>query len=252
VLYKLIFNLKLKLDREHLKLLNYNNLQYIPSFYSKVDDFKYSLENNINVVKGKYQMIQWIKSTKNNYTTFDYVQLPRVSIYHEIKNILDENQINNLLLLIFVSKWSKPSKNIQNKLYSIKTSKLVFDKYKNDMTIIYIDIDNHKAISDFFSIKTLPTFIFSKLDNIANTLKVLSRIEGDIKMYKNIKLLNYEIKNLLNLQEEDELTNILKDIKNDDELDTEINKALESAIEELDISFDNENQYELEESDNEN
>ena len=252
VLYKLIFNLKLKLDREYLKLLNYNNLQYIPSFYSEVDDFKYSLENNINVVKGKYQMIQWIKSTKNNYTTFDYIQLPRVSIYHEIKNILDENQINNLLLLTFVSKWSKPSKNIQNKLYSTKTSKLVFDKYKKDMTIIYIDIDNHKAISDFFSIKTLPTFIFSKLDNIANTLKVLSRIEGDIKMYKNIKLLNYEIKHLLNIQEEDELSNILKDIKNDEELDTEINKALESVIEELDISFDNENQSELQESDIEN
>jgi hypothetical protein len=44
----------------------------------------------------------------------------------------------------------------------------------------------------------------------------------------------------------------LKDIKNDEELDTEINKALESVIEELDISFDNENQSELQESDIEN
>jgi hypothetical protein len=250
ILNKLIFNLKLKLDREYLKLLNYNNLQYIPSFYSDIDDFKYSLENNSSVIKGKYQMIQWIKSAKNNYTTFDYIQLPNVSIYNEIKNILNENQFNNLLLLVFISKWSKPSKNIQNKLYSTKNNKLFFDKYKNYMTIIYIDIDNHKALSEFFSIKTLPTFIFSKLDNISNKLNVLSRIEGDIKMYKNVKLLNSEIKNLLNVKEEDELSNILKDIKNDKQLDDEIDKVLESVIEELDISFNS--QSDLGESDIEN
>ena len=92
--------MKLKLDRDHLKLFNYNNLQYVPSSYSEVDDFKISLENNNIVIKGKYPMIQWIKSNKNNYNVYDFVQLPKISVYHEINNILDKEQKNNLLLIV--------------------------------------------------------------------------------------------------------------------------------------------------------
>lgn len=237
ILNKLVYNLKLKLDREHIKLFNYNNLQYIPSSYSDVDDFKLSIENNNIVIKGKYPMIQWIKSsTKNNYNVYDFVQLPKISVYHEINNILDDTQKNNLLLLVFVSKWSKPCKNIQNKLYSTKTKKLIFDKYKNDMTIIYIDIDNHKGFADYFTIKTLPTFIFCNLDNSNNILKIISRIEGDVKMFKNLKLLNNEIKNILKDIEKDDLTNLLDKAKNDKELDLDIDKILEDIIENIDIN----------------
>lgn len=235
ILNKLVYNLKLKLDREHLKLFNYNNLQYIPSSYSEVDDFKLSIENNNIVIKGKYPMIQWIKATKNNYNVYDFVQLPKILVYHEINNILDDTQRNNLLLLVFVSKWSKPSKNIQNKLYSTKTKKLIFDKYKNDMTIIYIDIDNHKGFSDYFTIKTLPTFIFSNLDHSNNIMKIISRIEGDVKMFKNLKLLNNEIKNILKDIEKDNLTNVLDNAKDDKELDIDIDKVLEDIIENIDI-----------------
>ena len=235
ILSKLVYNLKLKLDREHLKLFNYNNLQYIPSSYSEVDDFKMSIENNNIVIKGKYSMIQWIKATKNNYNVYDFVQLPRISVYHEINNILENDQKNNLLLLVFVSKWSKPCKNIQNKLYSTKTKKLIFDKYKNEMTIIYIDIDNHKAFSDYFTIKTLPTFIFCNLDHSNNIMKIISRIEGDVKMFKNLKLLNTEIKNILKDIDKDSLTNVLDKAKNDQELDIDIDKVLEDIIENIDI-----------------
>jgi hypothetical protein len=237
ILDKLVYNLKLKLDREYIKLLNYNNLQYVPSSYSEIDDFKYSLENNNIVIKGKYPMIQWIKSIKNNYSVYDHVQLPKISVYNEIYNILDENQKNNLLLLVFVSKWSKPSKNIQNKLYSNKTHKLIFDRYKDIMTIIYIDIDNHKAFSDYFSIKNLPTFIFSNLDNENKILKIVSRIEGDIKMYKNLKLLNSEIKNILNIKEVDEISKVLNNINDDSQLDKQIDEALEDVIGQLDIEL---------------
>ena len=238
ILNKLVYNLKLKLDREHLKLFNYNILQYLPSSYSEVDDFKNSLENNNIVIKGKYPMIQWIKSTKNNYTVYDFVQLPKISVYHEINNILDNEQKNNLLLLVFVSKWSKPSKNIQNKLYSTKTKKLIFDKYKNEMTIIYVDIDNHKAFSDYFTIKTLPTFIFGKLDHTNSIMKIITRIEGDVKMFKNLKLLNNEIKNILKDNDKDILSNVLDKAKDDKELDIDIDKLLEDAIESIDIDID--------------
>ena len=238
ILNKLVYNLKLKLDREHLKLFNYNNLQYIPSSYSEVDDFKLSIENNNIVIKGKYSMIQWIKATKNNYNVYDFVQLPRISIYHEINNILEDEQKNNLLLLVFVSKWSNPSKNIQNKLYSTKTKKLIFDKYKNDMTIIYVDIDNHRSISDYFTIKTLPTFIFCNLVHSNNILKIISRIEGDVKMFKNLKLLNSEIKNILKDTDKDTLTNVLNEAKDDKELDINIDKLLEDIIENIDLSED--------------
>ena len=240
VLNKLVYNLKLKLNREYLKLLNYSNLQFIPSFYSDVEDFKYSLENNNIIIKGKYPMLQWIKSNKNNYITYDYIQLPRVSVYSELYNILDEIQIDNLLLIVFVSKWSKPSKNIQNKLYSNKTRKLIFDKYKDEMTIVYVDIDTHKALSDYFSIKSLPTFIFAKLDNQNKIVKILSRIEGDVKMYKNIKLLNSEIKKILNVQEEDELSNLLKTVKNDEQFEENFDDILEKSIEEIDLDLSQE------------
>ena len=235
ILNKLVYNLKLKLDREHLKLFNYNNLQYIPSSYSDIDDFKLSIENNNIVIKGKYPMIQWIKATKNNYSVYDFVQLPRISVYHELNNILDNEQKNNLLLLVFVSKWSKPSKNIQSKLYSPKTKKLIFDHYKNEMTIIYVDIDNHKAFADYFTIKTLPTFIFCNLDHLNNIMKIISRIEGDVKMFKNLKLLNSEIKNILKDSEKDNLTNVLNKAKDDKELDIDIDKVLEDIIENIDI-----------------
>ena len=234
ILNKLVYNLKLKLDREHLKLFNYNNLQYLPSSYSEVDDFKNTLENNNIVIKGKYPMIQWIKASKNNYNVYDFVKLPKISVYHEINNILDNEQKNNLLLLVFVSKWSKPSKNIQNKLYSTKTKKLIFDKYKNEMTIIYVDIDNHKAFSDYFTIKTLPTFIFCNLDHTNNIMKIITRIEGDVKMFKNLKLLNTEIKNILKDNDKDTLSNVLDKAKDDKELDIDIDKILEEAIENID------------------
>ena len=249
ILNKLIYNLKLKLDREYLKLFNYNNLQYIPSSYSEVDDFKISLENNNIVIKGKYPMIQWIKATKNNYNVYDFVQLPRISVYNEINNILDDIQQNNLLLLVFISKWSKPSKNIQNKLYSTKTKKLIFDKYKNEMTIIYVDIDNHKAFSDYFNIKTLPTFIFCNLDHSNSVMKIISRIEGDVKMFKNLKLLNSEIKNILKDNDKDNLTNVLEEAKDDKELDIDIDKILEDVIENMDIEDDS--LYNINEEENE-
>ena len=183
-------------------------------------------------------MIQWIKASKNNYNVYDFVKLPKISVYHEINNILDNEQKNNLLLLVFVSKWSKPSKNIQNKLYSTKTKKLIFDKYKNEMTIIYVDIDNHKAFSDYFTIKTLPTFIFCNLDHTNNIMKIITRIEGDVKMFKNLKLLNTEIKNILKDNDKDTLSNVLDKAKDDKELDIDIDKILEEAIENIDIDLD--------------
>lgn len=237
ILNKLVYNLKLKLDREHLKLFNYNNLQYIPSSYTEVEDFKISIENNYNVIKGKYPMLQWIKAQNNNYNVYEYLQLPRVSIYHELLNILEENQKNNLLFLVFVSKWSKPSKNIQNKLYSNKSRKLIFDKYKEQMTIIYIDIDTNKAFSEYFSIKTLPTFVFGKLLHDESIFKILNRIEGDVKMFKNLRMINTVIKEILKVEEEeDELTIILNAIKEDSQLDKEVEKVTEKVVAQLDIS----------------
>jgi hypothetical protein len=240
VLKKLVYNLKLKLDRDYLKLLNYNNLQYIPSSFSEVDDFKNSIENNNIVIKGKYPMIMWIKSTKNIYNVYDEIQLPRVSIYHEIDKILEQNQKNNLLILVFISKWSKPSKNIQNKLYSPKTHKLIFDKYKDIMTVVYIDIDIHKAITEYFSIKTLPTFLFVDLNHKEYKLNIISRIEGDVKMYKNLKMINNEIKNILKIQDEDDLTTILNEAKDDSQLDQDIDEILKDVLEQIDFEIGDE------------
>uniref|UniRef100_A0A6C0I4T8 Thioredoxin domain-containing protein n=1 Tax=viral metagenome TaxID=1070528 RepID=A0A6C0I4T8_9ZZZZ len=247
VLNKLVYNLKLKLDREHNKLFNYHNLEYVPSSYSEVDDFKNSLENNYIVIKGKYPMIQWIKAGTNNYNVYNFVQLPNISVYHEINNIIDEKQKNNLLLLVFVSKWSNPSKNIQNKLYSNKTRKLIFDKYKEVMTIVYIDIDNHKTIADYFNIKSLPTFIFSELDHTNFILKIVSRIEGDIKTFKNLKLLNSELKNILKDTDlNDNLTNVINKANDDKELDQNIDKILEDIFENIDLDEQEESEEPVE------
>jgi hypothetical protein len=232
ILNKLVYNLKLKLVRDKNGLLTYNQLQYIPSFYQDIDDFKESMENNNIILKGKYSVLQWIKSTKNNYHIYDNIQLPKSSIYDEIDNILDDNEKDNLLMIVFVSKWSKLSRNIQNKLYSQKNRKFLFDNYKKYMTIIYIDIDIHKVFSDYFAIKTLPTFIFSQLDRNTKILNVISRIEGENKSYKTLKILNREVKELFRDQNvEDDLTDILEKVENDDDIE----KALEEAFETLDI-----------------
>lgn len=232
ILNKLVYNLKLKLVRDKNTLLKYNQLQYIPSFYQDIDDFKESMENNNIILKGKQSVLQWIKSSKNNYNVYDNIQLPKSSIYNEINNVLEDNEKNNLLMLVFISKWSKPSKNIQNKLYSQKNRKLLFDKYKKHMTIVYIDIDTHKVFSDYFAIKTLPTFIFSQLDTDNKLLNVISRIEGENKTYKNLKILNREVKELFREQNiEDDLTEVLENIENDEDIES----ALEEAFESLDI-----------------
>ena len=240
ILNKLIYNLKLKLVRDKNGLLTYNQLQYIPSFYQDIDDFKESTENNNIILKGKYSVLQWIKSTKNNYYIYDNIQLPKSSIYDEIDNVLDDNEKDNLLMIVFVSKWSKLSKNIQNKLYSQKNRKFLFDNYKKYMTIIYIDIDVHKVFSDYFAIKTLPTFIFSQLNRNTKLLNVISRIEGENKTYKTLKILNREVKELFREQNiEDDLTDILEKVENDDDIE----QALEEVFEKLDID---ENLSELE------
>ena len=232
ILNKLVYNLKLKLVRDKNVLLKYNQLQYIPNFYQDIDDFKESMENNNIVLKGKHSVLQWVKSMKNNYHVYDNIQLPKSSIYDEIDNILGVKEKDNLLMLVFVSKWSKSSRNIQNKLYSQKNRKLLFDKYKKYMTIIYIDIDTHKVFSDYFAIKSLPTFIFSQLDTNNRLLRVISRIEGDNKTYKNLKILNREVKDLFKEYDiEDDLTEVLEKVENDDEIE----KALEEAFEELEI-----------------
>ena len=72
ILNKLIYHLKLKLVRDKNGLLTYNQLQYIPSFYQDIDDFKESTENNNIILKGKYSVLQWIKSTKNNLVSRQY------------------------------------------------------------------------------------------------------------------------------------------------------------------------------------
>jgi hypothetical protein len=145
---------------------------------------------------------------------------------------LDDNEKDNLLMIVFVSKWSKLSRNIQNKLYSQKNRKFLFDNYKKYMTIIYIDIDIHKVFSDYFAIKTLPTFIFSQLDRNTKILNVISRIEGENKTYKTLKILNREVKELFRDQNvEDDLTDILEKVENDDDIE----QALEEAFETLDI-----------------
>ena len=232
ILNKLVYNLKLKLVRDKNGLLSYNQLQYVPSFYQDIDDFKESMENNNIILKGKYSVLQWIKSTKNNYHIYDNIQLPKSSIYDEIDNVLDDNEKDNLLMIVFVSKWSKLSRNIQNKLYSQKNRKFLFDNYKKYMTIVYIDIDIHKVFSDYFAIKTLPTFIFSQLDRNNKILNVISRIEGENKTYKTLKILNREIKELFRDQNiEDDLTDILEKVENEDDIE----RALEEVFETLDI-----------------
>ena len=66
-------------------------------------------------------------------------------------------------------------------------------------------------------------------------MKIISRIEGDVKMFKNLKLLNSEIKNILKDSEKDNLTNVLNKAKDDKELDIDIDKVLEDIIENIDI-----------------
>jgi hypothetical protein len=242
VLNKLVYNLKLKLDRQYTKLINYSNLQYIESSYEDIEDFKISLENNNTVIKGIYPMLQWIKATKNIYDVYDYIQLPNISMYDEINNILDENQKNHLLLLVFISKWSRPSKNIQNKLFSNKTRKLIFDKYKNKMTIIYVDIDNHKNISEYFNISKLPTFIFAELNQETHLLDIIGRIEGSFKTFENIKLLNAEIKKILKDTIPDNLTTIINNTKNDDDFDKNIDEIIDEIVAEINADDFNEDE----------
>ena len=106
------------------------------------------------------------------------------------------------------------------------------------MTIIYIDIDNHKTISEYFNISKLPTFIFARLDKDKHLLDIISRIEGDVKTYKNLKLLNSEIKNILQDVEIDKLTNVINKTKDDAQLDKDIDKVIDDIIGELDEEFD--------------
>jgi hypothetical protein len=56
-------------------------------------------------------------------------------------------------------------------------------------------------------------------------------------MYKNLKLLNSEIKNILNIKEVDEISKVLNNINDDSQLDKQIDEVLEDVIGQLDIEL---------------
>jgi thioredoxin 1 len=92
-----------------------------------------------------------------------------VSIDELDKFIIDNK--NNVVLLYFGASWCGPCKLLKNKLSEKESIERMCL-----LKVVYIDTDKAEEISCMYKIKSLPTQIFVRLDDLK--VKIVSKIEG--------------------------------------------------------------------------
>jgi len=96
-----------------------------------------------------------------------------------IKDYLETDEITKILL--FTASWCGPCKVLKNTLQEMAES------YRNDINIYQINIEENEALTKIFEVKSIPTLLFIKNNEIEERLTGTAR--EDLLIEKISKLI---------------------------------------------------------------
>ena len=195
ILKKLLYVLRIKLRNNIEEVKNYSDYKYIQHYYADVKDFTQTESQPI--LFGQHALRKWIDSKKPVYPLRD-------SIYHTGSSLISDLSIHDTskpFVIVFFAEWDKPSRNLLNRIFTTKkkAGKKVYTdlytKYSDNVNFVYVDINKNKGLASDYNVSSVPYIYIVEVKN--ERLVEHAKIVGVDNTYENVKLIEKEIKDLL-------------------------------------------------------
>jgi hypothetical protein len=184
IIKKLLYVLQINLKNNTLTR-SYQNLIYIPRFYTDVRDF--TSRYNETVIYGRENLLKQFSNFHNNYKLYDSVN-PQSNLEEELLHISNRDQ---LIVVVFTAKWSKTSVSIENRIFDVLGK---FKKYKDmseqhpTVKFVYIDSDTHRELMTSYKLISPPSIlVFRRIGNAVNLRTTITGEDDAFELGKRLQ-----------------------------------------------------------------
>lgn len=200
ILKRLVYVLRLRLRHNVEEVKQYSKYKYIQNYYADIKDFEQT-ETQL-ILFGQHALMKWIENKKPVYELRDSIEASGVSLHNELMKYINEDEQHKLFVIIFTANWCRPCKSLMNRINDTRTSlesskknQELLKKFGDDVTFVYIDIDNNKGLASNYDVSSLPYMFFMRIQD--DRLIELDKLKGVDNVNENIKLIKNKIESLL-------------------------------------------------------